>query len=105
MQFFFDLEKERKIEEDRRKKNLKLIGTQVDSLFMDIAPSLGFEERAGQWEMSCEIVQAMIDKKHILVEAGVGIGKTYAYIAPLLYYHKKYKKPVIIIKFCNEYKL
>lgn len=95
MYSIWDFEKERKVEEDR-KKNLRLIGTQVDSFFMDKAPELGFEERTGQWEMSCEIVQAMIDKKHILVEAGVGIGKTYAYIVPLLYYHMKYKKPVII---------
>lgn len=78
------------------KKEFDLIGTQVDSFFMDKAPELGFEERIGQWEMACEIVQAMKDKHHIIVEAGVGIGKTFAYIVPLLYYHKRYKRPVII---------
>lgn len=89
-------EEENKIKEDVRKKNFREIGIQVDSFFLDKAPELGFEERIGQWEMSCDIVQAMIDKKHLLVEAGVGIGKTYAYIVPLLYYHRKYKKPIII---------
>lgn len=78
------------------KQSLRKIGEKVDAFFLDDAPKLGYEERIGQWEMSCEIVQAMIDKKHILVEAGVGIGKTYAYILPLLLYHKKYKKPVVI---------
>ncbi len=35
----------------------------------------GFEDREGQWTMSCEIVDAMQKKKHIAIEAGVGIGK------------------------------
>lgn len=92
----WDFETERKRKEKERKKTLRLIGTQVDTFFIDEAPRLGFEERIGQWEMACEIVQAMIERKHILVEAGVGIGKTYAYIVPLLLYHKNYNKPVII---------
>lgn len=46
--------------------------------------------------MSCEITDAMKRKQHILVEAGVGIGKTFAYIVPLLFYHKKYGRPIVI---------
>lgn len=46
--------------------------------------------------MSCEIVDAMRQKKHIVIEAGVGIGKSFAYIVPLLFYHQKYKYPVLI---------
>jgi len=79
-----------------RKETFKSIGEDVFSFFLDLAPNQGFEEREGQWVMSCEIVQSMQDKKHLLVEAGVGIGKSFAYIVPLLYYHKRYKKPIII---------
>lgn len=93
---FWDSKEENKQLEKKRKKELYSIGTQVDSFFLDTAPLLGFEERIGQQEMSSDIVQAMLDKKHVLVEAGVGIGKTFAYIVPLLYYHKKYKSPIII---------
>lgn len=96
MHNFWDTERVKKKEEEIRKKNLRVVGSQVDSFFLDKMRELGYEERIGQWEMAVEIVQSMIDNKHILVEAGVGIGKTFAYVVPLLYYHKKYKKPVII---------
>lgn len=96
MYSFWDFERDRKEEEKLRKKNLILIGTQVDSFFIDKMQELKLEERSGQWEMALEIVQGMIDDQHVLVEAGVGIGKTYAYVVPLLYYHKKYGKPIII---------
>ncbi len=46
--------------------------------------------------MSCEITDAMKNRQHILVEAGVGIGKPFAYIVPLLFYHKIYKNPIVI---------
>ncbi len=58
---------------------------------MNTAIEKGFENREGQWDMSFEIVDAMKNRQHILVEAGVGIGKTFAYIVPLLYYYKRYK--------------
>lgn len=92
----WDSEEYKKEIQKLRKQNLRLIGTQVDSFFIDKMRELGLEERDGQWEMAIEIVQAMIDNQHMLVEAGVGIGKTYAYIVPLMYYHKKYRKPIII---------
>lgn len=72
------------------------IGEFTFSFFLDKAVNQGFEEREGQWEMSCEIVDAMRQKKHIVIEAGVGIGKSFAYIVPLLFYHQKYKYPVLI---------
>ena len=93
---FWDFKEEKRKLEKIQKKELYQISTQVDSFFLDKAPLLGFEERTGQQEMAFDIVQAMLDKKHILVEAGVGIGKTFAYIVPLLYYHKRYKSPIII---------
>ena len=80
---------------ERKKKFLK-IGEDVFSFFMDKATEAGFEEREGQWEMSCEIVEGLRDKKHVLVEAGVGIGKSFAYIVPILYYIKTYRRPVVI---------
>lgn len=93
----WDIDKNQKLTEKERKNNFLLIARQVDLFFVDKAHELGFEEREGQWEMSCDIVQSMIERKHILVEAGVGIGKTYAYIVPLLYYHKKSIKPKPVI--------
>lgn len=83
-------------EKKRRKEMYKYIGEDVFSFFQDIAIQEGYENREGQWDMSCDITDAMREKQHILVEAGVGIGKSFAYIVPLLYYHKRYKRPIVI---------
>lgn len=82
--------------EKEHKEKFKRIGTEVFDFFQDIAPEYGYQDREGQWSMSCEIADSMKSKKHIVAEAGVGIGKSFAYIVPILYYHKLYKKPVVI---------
>lgn len=96
MLYFWYSEEEKKERERKRKKDFKDIGEDVYSFFIDTAIEKGYEDREGQWDMSFEIADAMKNEQHILVEAGVGIGKTFAYIVPLLYYHKKYKKPIVI---------
>lgn len=87
---------EKKEREEKWKQDFKSIGEDVYSFFIDTAIDRGYEDREGQWDMSFEITDAMKKRQHILVEAGVGIGKTFAYIVPLLYYHKKYRKPIVI---------
>lgn len=94
---FWYSEAEKREQDAKWKKDLKSIGEDVYSFFIDKLKERGFEDREGQWDMSCEITDAMKQQQHIVVEAGVGIGKTFAYIVPLLYYHKKYKKPIIYI--------
>lgn len=93
---FWYSEAEKREQDAKWKKDFKSIGEDVYSFFIDKLKERGFEDREGQWDMSCEITDAMKQQQHIVVEAGVGIGKTFAYIVPLLYYHKKYKKPIII---------
>lgn len=93
---FWISESEKQEQKKKWKQDFKNIGEDVYTFFIDTAIQMGFEDREGQWDMSFEIADAMKKKQHILVEAGVGIGKTFAYIVPLLYYHKRYKKPIII---------
>lgn len=93
---FWISESEKQEQKRKWKQDFKNIGEDVYTFFIDTAIQMGFEDREGQWDMSFEIADAMKKKQHILVEAGVGIGKTFAYIVPLLYYHKRYKKPIII---------
>lgn len=93
---FWISESEKQEQKRKWKQDFKNIGEDVYTFFIDTAIQMGFEDREGQWDMSFEIADAMRKKQHILVEAGVGIGKTFAYIVPLLYYHKRYKKPIII---------
>ncbi len=68
----------------------------VWNFFMEKLPRLGFEEREGQEDMALDICNAISERQHTVIEAGVGIGKSYAYIVPLLYYNKIFHKPVII---------
>jgi len=44
-----------------------------------------FEYRPGQLEMAEAVEAALTDKKHLLVEAGTGTGKTLAYLAPAIF--------------------
>ncbi len=55
-----------------------------------------FENRQGQKEMADIVEEAINYNKHILIEAGTGIGKTIAYLLPSILYAKKNKKRVLI---------
>ena len=80
----------------KKKTDLQAIGEKVTSFFWDVAPEHGFEMCEGQQDMSFEIVDALIHDQHFAVEAGVGIGKSFGYLVPVLLYNKKMKKPVIV---------
>jgi ATP-dependent DNA helicase DinG len=43
-----------------------------------------YEFRAGQLEMAEAVESALHDKKHLIVEAGTGTGKTLAYLVPAI---------------------
>src|SRR5262249_1920110 len=44
----------------------------------------GYEFRPGQLEMAEAIEAAIEDRKHLIVEAGTGTGKTLAYLVPAI---------------------
>ena len=44
----------------------------------------GYEYRQGQIDMANKVAQAFEDKKHLIVEAGTGTGKTLAYLIPAI---------------------
>src|SRR5687768_10275988 len=43
-----------------------------------------YEHRPGQIDMAAAISRAFADKKHLIVEAGTGTGKTLAYLVPAI---------------------
>ncbi len=49
----------------------------------------GFQPRAPQIDMALAVEQAIVKKQILLVEAGTGTGKTFAYLVPLFASHKK----------------
>ena len=55
-----------------------------------------FEARPEQLEMAKAIFAAARNKNHLLVEAGTGTGKSYAYLVPLILWAVETKKRVLI---------
>ena len=57
---------------------------------------LEFEHRKGQYEMARAIEKAFADKRHLIVEAGTGTGKTLAYLLPALRLARERQQRVIV---------
>jgi len=49
----------------------------------------GYSPRAAQVEMAEAVAQSIADKEHVIVEAGTGTGKTFAYLVPAILSGKK----------------
>ncbi len=58
--------------------------------------SLSFEYRRGQYEMARAIESAFKEKRHLIVEAGTGTGKTLAYLLPALRLARERQQRIII---------
>jgi ATP-dependent DNA helicase DinG len=58
--------------------------------------SLAFEHRKGQYEMATAVESALNDKRHLIVEAGTGTGKTLAYLLPALRFARERQQRVIL---------
>ena len=78
-------------------------GQKLPSLFDFFSPhgllsrsSLEFEHRKGQYEMAQAIEKAFADRRHLIVEAGTGTGKTLAYLLPALRLARERQQRVII---------
>jgi ATP-dependent DNA helicase DinG len=50
---------------------------------------LGGQERTGQVQMAQAVADAMVDGKHLLVQAGTGTGKSLGYLVPALLHDKR----------------
>src|SRR5256885_13787354 len=63
-----------------------------------IARRLGekYEHRPQQLEMAAAVEQAFTDGYHLLVEAGTGVGKSFAYLLPAIDFAVKHKKRIVI---------
>ncbi|WP_153732974.1 ATP-dependent DNA helicase [Sporosarcina obsidiansis] len=66
-----------------------------DTLYDDLTEK-GFECRDEQIYMAFQIEQALKEKKVLLAEAGVGTGKTIAYLLPAIAYARYTGKPAVI---------
>ncbi|MBS1815330.1 MAG: ATP-dependent DNA helicase [Acidobacteria bacterium] len=58
--------------------------------------SLNYEQRSGQYEMARAVEKALEDKRHLVVEAGTGTGKTLAYLLPALRIAREREQRIIV---------
>lgn len=64
--------------------------------FFERATENGLEKREGQIAMSSEICEAVVNKTPIAVEAEVGIGKSIAYLVPIILQYFRERRQIII---------
>lgn len=57
---------------------------EIEEFFNHIQDSKHLQYRDGQRSMAYSVVDTIKDKQILLIEAGVGIGKSYAYLIPLI---------------------
>ncbi len=56
----------------------------------------GYLSRPGQIQMARKVAQATAEGRHVMIEAGTGVGKSFAYSIPVLMSRKKGDPPVVI---------
>src|SRR6266581_7888483 len=61
-----------------------------------LARAKNFEYRAEQQSMAIAVARALEDESHLVVEAGTGVGKSLAYLAPaILFALEQHKKAIV----------
>lgn len=68
----------------------------IGDVLYDILPEYGYEVRDEQIFTAFQIADAMCNKEVHLAEAGLGTGKTFAYLLSAIPYARYCKKPVVI---------
>ncbi|MFA6135436.1 MAG: helicase C-terminal domain-containing protein [Phycisphaerae bacterium] len=56
----------------------------------------GYEQRGEQLEMARAVASAFADGEHLMVEAGTGVGKSFAYLAPAILSVVNQRKRVVV---------
>ncbi len=72
---------------------------QVEEIFSATGPfskSRNFEYRPQQQAMAVAVAQALVDSGPLLVEAGTGVGKSFAYLVPAILFAVARKKKAVI---------
>src|SRR5438309_8667949 len=61
-----------------------------------LSQAKNFEYRPEQQEMAVAIARALEEERHLVVEAGTGVGKSIAYLAPSILYAIAHKKKAVV---------
>ncbi|MCP2036322.1 ATP-dependent DNA helicase DinG [Planomicrobium sp. HSC-17F08] len=81
---------------DKEKTFFESLNDWIGDIFYDELPEKGFDLRDEQIFMAFQIEQALKEKSVLFAEAGVGTGKTLAYLLPAIAYARYTGKPALI---------
>lgn len=73
---------------DHEREALRLLDAAVEAT--------GGQQRAGQREMVLQVARALESRRHLLVQAGTGTGKSLAYLIPALQHAMTQEDPVVV---------
>lgn len=71
---------------------------QVEAFFSSsgvLAQASNFEYRPQQQEMAVAVARALLERQHLLVEAGTGVGKSLAYLVPAILFAVTQRKKAV----------
>ena len=68
----------------------------LQACFDERLPEAGFDVREEQLAMANYVQTALVRNRHLLAEAGVGTGKTFAYLLPALGHLMRTRRPIVI---------
>jgi ATP-dependent DNA helicase DinG len=72
---------------------------QVETLFSPsgiLSKASNFEYRPQQQQMAVAVAHALANREHLVVEAGTGVGKSLAYLAPAILYAVAHQKKAVV---------
>lgn len=61
-----------------------------------LACGLSYEPRPQQVRMAQAIATAFTERRHACIEAPTGVGKTFAYLVPAIFFAQETKRPVVV---------
>src|ERR1051325_10913821 len=80
-------------------RSTSVLEQQVDLFFSQqgaLSKTSNFEFRPEQQQMAVATIRALEESNHLVVEAGTGVGKSFAYLAPAILFAKQHGKKAII---------
>ena len=78
-----------------RKARLQALFENISDFFEN-SEKYNLVQRSGQYAMALSVFDVIDSLDNLIIEAGVGIGKSYAYLVPLLYLNAQTKMPFIV---------
>ena len=69
---------------------------EVDDLLARAVAAIGGADRPGQQQMARAVADALTGKRHLLVQAGTGTGKSLGYLVPVIVHAVRTGRPVVV---------